>query len=342
MQPIDLRSDTVTKPTWTMRKAMAEAVVGDDGWGDDLTTIELQELAAQMLGKQAALFVPSGIMGNQLAVMTHTRRADEVILSDDAHTAVHEGGGTGALSGVVLRTLHFEGFMPDKASIEAAVRPDDPHCPRTGLILLENPLSAGRVVPLHTMEQIYSFACRKGIPVHLDGARIFNAAAALGCNAADIAQYADSVMFCLSKGLCAPIGSILAGTSDFIKQAMRNRKMMGGSMRQTGVLAAPGLVALREMTGRLIEDHRNARSLAERLDAIKGVRVERDLLDINLVFVRFSHNAEILDSLAARLKEKGILIAPVENGRLRLVTSHEITAEDIQTVADAISGCLGG
>jgi threonine aldolase len=208
------------------------------------------------------------------------------------------------------------------------------------LILLENPLSAGRVVPLKTMEEIYSFARTKGIPVHLDGARIFNAAAVLGCNAADIAQYADSVMFCLSKGLCAPIGSILAGTGDFIRQALRNRKMLGGSMRQTGVLAAPGLVALREMTGRLIEDHRNAKSLAEQLDAIEGVQVERHLLDINLVFVRFAHSAEILALLPARLMKKGIAIAPVENGRLRLVTSHEVTAEDIQTVANAISECL--
>jgi threonine aldolase len=213
--------------------------------------------------------------------MTHTRRADEVILSADAHTAVHESGGAAALSGVLLRTLHFDGYMPDKARIAAAVRPDDLHCPRTGVILLENPLSAGRVVPLDTMREIYDFARDKGIPLHLDGARIFNAAAALGCAASDIAQYADSVMFCLSKGLCAPIGSILAGSKDFIKQALRNRKMLGGGMRQTGVLAAPGLIALLEMPRRLPEDHRQRFLLAERLDAIDGVWFLREQLDIN-------------------------------------------------------------
>ncbi len=340
MRLIDLRSDTVTRPTAAMREAMAKAVVGDDGWGDDTVTLELQNEAAALMGKEAAMFVPSGIMGNQIAVMTHTRRADEVILSADAHTAVHESGGAAALSGVLLRTLHFDGCMPDKARIAAAVRPDDLHCPRTGLILLENPLSAGRVVPLGVMREIYDFARDKGIPLHLDGARIFNAAAALGCSASDIAQYADSVMFCLSKGLCAPIGSILAGSKDFIKQALRNRKMLGGGMRQTGVLAAPGLIALMEMTRRLPEDHRNALLLAERLDAIEGVCVLREQLDINLVFARFSHPNYLLDALPKRLVAQGVLIAPIENGLLRLVTSNEVTAEDVTKAADAIRACL--
>lgn len=239
---IDLRSDTVTQPTQQMREAMYHAQVGDDVYGDDPTMKELEEKAARMLGKEAALFVASGTMGNAIAVMSHTQRGNEIILSDTAHIVAHEVGGAAILSQAFIRTLHFENGIFDAEQIRAAIRDrENIHYPRTGLICVEEPLATGKVVPLEKLRQVYMMAQQEKIPVHLDGARIFNAATALGVDVKEIAACADSVMFCLSKGLCAPVGSILVGSKEYIEQARRYRKLLGGGMRQCGFLAAAGL-----------------------------------------------------------------------------------------------------
>ncbi|MEG2204146.1 MAG: threonine aldolase family protein [Oscillospiraceae bacterium] len=334
MKFIDLRSDTVTQPTEAMRRAMYEAAVGDDVYEDDPTVNELQEVAAHLLGKEAT-------MGNQLAVMTHTLRADEIILSAESHIAVNEGGGLGALSGVVSRQLTFPGHLPSAAMIEKAIRaPGNVHSPRTGLIALENPLSQGIVVPLETMREIDEVAHRHGVPVHLDGARLFHAATVLGCEVREITQYCDSVMTCLSKGLCAPIGSMLAGSREFIDLAKRNRKILGGGLRQAGVLAAPGLIALREMTGRLAEDHATAAHLAARLDAMDGVTVDFSKRDINMVFVTIDRPQAWLDALPGKLLERGVKIGGYKDSGLRFVTSHEVTLAQIDTACDLLQALL--
>ena len=236
MNFIDFRSDTVTHPTPAMRQAMFEAAVGDDVYQDDPTTNELERLAAEMLGMEAALFVPSGTMGNQLAVMTHTRRGDEAIVSIGCHIFEHEVGAASVLSGVTLHPLTFPNGVYDAAMIEGAIRSDDIHEPPTTLICLENALANGRVVPVETMREIREMANAHGIAVHMDGARLFNAATALGVDVKELTACVDSVSCCLSKGLCAPVGSVLCGSAEFIARARRNRKLLGGGMRQTGIL----------------------------------------------------------------------------------------------------------
>ena len=236
---IDLRSDTVTQPTQQMREAMFNAQVGDDVYGDDPTMNELEKKAAEMLGKEAALFMASGTMGNAVAVMSHTSRGDEIILSDTAHIVAHEVGGAAVLSQAFVRTLHFENGIFDAEQIRSAIRDrSNIHYPRTGLICVEEPLATGKVVPLDKLQAVYKMAKEEGLPVHMDGARIFNAATALGVDVKEIAACADSVMFCLSKGLCAPVGSMLVGSREYIERARRNRKMLGGGMRQCGFLAS--------------------------------------------------------------------------------------------------------
>ena len=261
MQYIDLRSDTVTWPTPAMRKAMAEAPVGDDVYGDDPTMNELEERAAARVGKEAALFVPSGTFGNQLALFSWCPRGSEVILGEQCHIIQHEAGAASVIAGVQVRPVDAPDGALDPGAVRARVRSEDIHHPVTSLVCMENAHSSGRVVPLAAMDAVYALARSRGLPVHLDGARLFNAATALGVSAAEVAARADSVMFCLSKGLCAPVGSMLAGPHDFIAQARKKRKIMGGGLRQAGVLAAAGLIALDEMTKRLAEDHANAREL---------------------------------------------------------------------------------
>lgn len=237
---IDLRSDTVTQPTQQMREAMYQAQVGDDVYGDDPTVNQLEKKAAEMMGKEAALFVASGTMGNAVAVMSHTKRGDEIILSDTAHIVAHEVGGAAVLAQAFIRTLHFENGIFDAEQMAAAVRDSSNiHFPPTGLICVEEPLATGKVVPLNVLQEVYRMAQQKGIPVHMDGARIFNAATALGVDVKEIAACADSVMFCLSKGLCAPVGSMLVGSKEYIDRARRNRKMLGGGMRQCGFWRQP-------------------------------------------------------------------------------------------------------
>jgi len=331
---IDFRSDTVTHPTPAMRQAMFEAEVGDDVYQDDPTTNRLEALAAQMLGKEAALFVPSGTMGNQLALMTHTRRGDEAIASANCHIFEHEVGAAAVLSALNLRTLSFPQGIYDPAMIAAAIRSDDIHEPPTGLICLENALANGRVVPVSTMREIKTLAEKRGIPVHLDGARLFNAALALGVDVKEITACADSISCCLSKGLCAPIGSVLCGSAAFIARARKNRKILGGGMRQSGILCAAGILALTEMVDRLQEDHDNARYLAEQLLQLPGVKVDLDSVQINMVFADFDWPN--LSQLQAWMQARQVRTGSPEGSTLRFVTHYGITRQDV----DALVGHL--
>lgn len=338
---IDLRSDTVTQPTQAMREAMFRAEVGDDVYGDDPTMNRLEAYAAERLGKEAALFVPSGTMGNQLCIMTHVSRGGEVICSDEAHIVAHEVGAAAALSGAFIRALHFPGQLPDAGMIRAAIRDrENIHFPETQLIEVENPLSSGRVVPLDRLREIYAVAQAAGVSVHLDGARLFNAAAALGVDAREITACCDSVMACLSKGLCAPVGSIVAGSAGFIKRARKNRKLMGGGMRQAGFLAAAGLIALRDMTGRVAEDHENARYMAGRLSRMPGVVIDPDKVEINMVFFAIDRPQAWQDALPEKMLERGVKINPPEDGLFRFVTTNDVSRADIDYVMDALSGML--
>jgi len=339
MKYIDLRSDTVTWPTPEMREAMARAEVGDDGYGDDPTVNRLEEMAAGMLGKEAALFVPSGTMGNQLAIFTHINRGDEVIIAEDNHIVEHEAGAAAIIAGAQLRCLKSVKGRVDLGDIERTIR-SPREVPGTGLICLENAHSTGVVHDLEYMGKVREIADRHRIPVHLDGARIFNAAAYLNVDASRIAAYADSVMFCLSKGLCAPVGSILAGSLGFIKQARVKRKIMGGSMRQAGILAAAGIVALEKMTARVHEDHETARQLATLLGQIPGINASPEDVHINMVFIRFQRPINP-GELVARLRSEGILANPPDNnGVMRLVTHYYIDADMVRKAADAFRRVL--
>lgn len=338
---IDFRSDTVTHPTAEMRQAMFEAVVGDDVYGDDPTTNELERLAAEVLGKEAALFVPSGTMGNQLGVLVHTQRGQEIILGSNAHIFVHEVGAAAVLSGVSMRTLEYSGDLPEPDKIEAAIRAEDIHEPETSLICLENALSNGRVVPLHLMKEVYELSRRRRLSVHLDGARLFNAATYLGVDVKEITQYADTVNVCLSKALCAPVGSIFAGPANLVKRARKWRKLLGGGMRQTGFLAAPALLALQEMPRRLKEDHLNADYLAEKLGEIDSVTVLTERRDINMVFFRIDRAEEQLNQLPELLAKDDILINGQEtNGEWRWVTHKDITRSDIELAVNKLGELL--
>ena len=339
MNYIDLRSDTVTWPTPEMREAMANAKVGDDVYGDDPTVRELELYAASLAGKEAALFVPSGTFGNQLALFTHCVRGSEVILDENCHIVQHEAGAASVIAGVQLRTIDCGESMLEAAAIEKRIRVgDDIHEPKTSLICLENAHSNGKVMSLQTMENIRRCADRNHLPVHLDGARLFNAAASLGVQAKDITQYADTVMFCLSKGLCAPVGSMLAGNRKFIEEARRKRKIMGGGLRQAGILATAGLIALKDMRQRLDTDHSNAKHLAERLAEIPGIIIDLDSIQINMVFFNHKNNASIdSEAFVEFMREKGILVNPCDaQYRYRFVTHYWITRDHIGVIANAV------
>lgn len=338
---IDLRSDTVTHPTENMRNAMANAEVGDDVYGDDPTVNQLEDLAAEILGKEAAMFVPSGTFGNQVAIMTHTRRGDEILVGDQCHILMHEVGAAAVLSGVQTRSYKTYNGTVDTESLVNMIRTDDIHYPDTGLICVENAHSSGAVVSIENMKAIYDIAAKHNIPVHLDGARVFNAATTLGVDITDITNLCDTVNVCLSKGLCAPIGSILAGSSDFINKARKNRKLMGGGLRQAGILAAAGILALTEMTDRLDIDHKNAKYMADRLEEIKGLTVLRDRLDINMVFFTLSENIITEHKLIEGLKENNILINGIEDGEYRFVTNNGVSKENIDTLIELMKEMIG-
>lgn len=341
MRYIDLRSDTVTMPTDEMRKAMAEAPVGDDVYGDDPTINRLEKLAAEMVGKEAALFVPSGTFGNQLCVLTHTRRGDEVVLGRDCHITLHEVGGSAVIAGVQLRTLITDNGKLDPAEVKTAIRLEsDIHYPHTGLICVENAHGVGTVIPVDNLKAIKVLGEEHGIPVHMDGARIFNAAVALGVPAKEIAACADTVMFCLSKGLAAPVGSMVAGTKVFIDRARKNRKLMGGGMRQAGILAAAGIIALEKMTKRLAEDHANAKYLASQLSEIPGVKVKTERLDIDMVFFEMGEEVIPEQKLVDYFYQNGIKICGIEEGEWRFVTNVNVSREDIDFVMEKFKECL--
>lgn len=334
---IDFRSDTVTTPTPEMREAMRDAVVGDDVFQDDPTVRELEEKAAERLGHEAGLFVVSGTMGNQVCIKAHTRSGDEIILDPRSHIVNHEVGMAAAFSGVQVHPVDIW----DPARIEVAIRTEDIHHSETGLICLENSFESfrGRPMPVALTEQICDLAVRHGIPVHIDGARIFNAAAALKVDVREIAARADSVMFCLSKGLSAPIGSMVVGSREFIHRARKVRKMMGGGLRQVGVLAAPGLIALEVMSRRLDEDHRNARLLAEGLRSLPQIEILNEV-QTNILLFRLRDTSLSIESLSERLQKRGIKTLPWEHGQMRMVTHKDISPEDVSVTIEAFRDIL--
>jgi len=328
MKTIDLRSDTVTRPTQAMRAAMADAVVGDDVFGDDPTVNELQARSVEMLGTEAALFVPSGTQCNLVALLSHCERGDEYIVGQQAHTYIREGGGAAVLGSIQPQPIEFEadGTL-DLESVANAIKPDDNHFARTRLLCLEN-TQGGKVLPLEYIEQASAFAKGHGLALHLDGARVFNAAVKLNIPVREIAQHFDSVAFCLSKGLGAPVGSVLCGTEALIKRAHRWRKVLGGGMRQAGILAAAGLVALNNHVERLAEDHANARQLADGLASVDELEVDPQEVQTNMVLV--SMNQSHCDPLAKFLRQHGILI--VSGKTTRLVTHLDVTTDDVQSI----------
>ena len=340
MKMIDLRSDTVTWPTTEMRQAMANAEVGDDVYGDDPTINLLEKRAAERVGKEASLFVPSGTMGNQLALFTHIQRGEEVIIAENNHIVVHEAGAAAIIAGAQLRCLRSEKGRVNLGDLKKTIRTgDDIHEPKTGLICLENAHSSGVVHDLSYMAEVRNVAKDHQVPVHLDGARLFNAAAYLRVDASEVAGYADSVMFCLSKGLCAPVGSILAGSSDFIRLARRKRKILGGGMRQIGILAAAGMIALDKMSGRVHEDHAQAVYLASLLEKIEGIEVYKEDVHINMVYFKMNKKFDS-ETFMQGLNEEEILANPPTDGIMRLVTHYYIGSEQVEKVAATIKKIL--
>jgi threonine aldolase len=340
---IDLRSDTVTKPTTEMRAAMASAEVGDDVFLDDPTVNRLQIRAAEIFKKDSALFVPSGTMGNQIAINIHTRPGQEVITEGHAHIFEFEMAAMAAISGVLARPIPGREGILDWESIRNAIRPKIYYRAQTGLIALENTnnMAGGTVYTQDQIDSICSHAHEAALPVHLDGARIFNAATALNTDVASLTRKCDSVMFCLSKGLAAPVGSMLVGSAAFIERARSVRKMLGGGMRQVGVLAAAGLIALEKMPGRLTEDHKNAKLMAELLSEVPKLDVEPRKVQTNILMVGVSRTGFASEELAALLKTRGVLVSLLDSARIRIVTHNDVGRDQICTAAEIIKGVIG-
>lgn len=342
MKYIDFRSDTVTQPTEEMRRAMYEAPVGDDVYQDDPTMTKLEELAAEITGKEAALFVTSGTMGNQISIMCHTKMGDEIILSQSCHIVQYEVGAAARLSGVNYAIVNNPNHRITKKDILSKVRGKDIHHPPTSLVCIENSLGAdGTVLTLEEMKEIYEVAKENNLAVHLDGARIFNAATYLNVDVKEIAKYADSVTFCLSKGLSSPVGSILCGSEEFINKARKMRKVLGGGMRQAGVLAACGIISLEKMSKRLKEDHDNARYMAEKLNEMEGFYVNANNLQTNLVFCKIDRLGFNPETFKSRLLEKGIKIGGYDDSKqIRFATHNDIKKDDIDYVIKSIQEIL--
>ena len=344
MNTIDLRSDTVTQPTAAMRAAMAQAEVGDDVYGEDPTVNRMERMAAELVGKEAGLFLPSGTMGNLTAILAHCGRGDEVILGDKAHTFLFEAGGISALGGV---HSHQVPNQPDGTlaleDIQAAIRGDDPHFPITRLITLENTHNrcGGVVLSVEYTRAVAELAFQRRLAVHLDGARLFNAAIALDVEAKDLTKPVDSVTFCLSKALCAPVGSVLCGSRAFITRAHRIRKQLGGGMRQAGVLAAAGIVALETMIERLAEDHERARKLADGLARIPGLAIDARPAT-NMVFISLAEDTAPLTAsqVVERLAERGVKIGKAGHNTFRLVTHYWIDDEAVERAVAAFGEVL--
>ncbi|MDP6102033.1 MAG: low-specificity L-threonine aldolase [Dehalococcoidia bacterium] len=341
MRQIDMRSDTVTHPTSAMRQAMAGAELGDDGWGDDPTVNCLQEVVAHMLGKEAAVFVPSGTMGNLASVLSHCQRGDEIIVGDQSHVYLYEYGSVSALGGVGYRQLpNAEDGTMDPEMLEAAIRPSSPRFPRTALVCLENTHNrcSGAVLTQEYMETVVSIAHRWDAAVHLDGARMFNAAVYLGVSPRELVRSVDSVTFCFSKGLCCPVGSIICGSEEFVQGARRVRNSLGGGMRQVGVLAAAALVALEELVDRLAEDHQNARRLAEGLSHIPGIVLDPTRIQTNIVIFDVADGDA--PGFLRRVEERGVLGQHPFGAKVRMVTHYGIEEADIDEALDVVAAVM--
>lgn len=336
---VDLRSDTVTLPTPAMRQAMFEAELGDDVFGEDPTVNELESLAARRLGKEAALFVPSGTMANLSCLLVHCARGEEAIMGNMAHTFLFEAGSSAAVGGIHPRTVpnQVDGTL-NLDDIEAAIRPDNEHHPRTRLICLENTHNrcGGAVLTPEYMAQVRVLADRHGLAIHLDGARIFNAAVALEVEPLVLARDADSVSFCLSKGLSAPVGSLVCGSAAFVYEARRQRKMLGGGMRQVGVLAAAGIVALETMVDRMAEDHANARRLAEGLAQLSGIAIDPHRVPTNIAIFELAPGPLTPAEVVSRLAAQGVKVGAIGGQRFRAVTHYGIKAEDVDYALEAL------
>ncbi|MEQ1794371.1 MAG: low-specificity L-threonine aldolase [Nitrospira sp.] len=340
---IDLRSDTVTQPTDAMRKAMARAEVGDDVYGEDPTVNRLQDMAAALLGKRAALFVPSGTMGNQLAIRAHTQPGQEVIVESKSHIVRYEQGAAGALAGVQLHWITGDRGIITAEQVEAAIRPNDPYSIPTGLICLENTHNSGggTIYSLSTIEKIRAIATKHGIPMHLDGARLFNAVAATTLPAATYAQHFETVSFCLSKGLGAPAGSLLVSSdTHVIERARRFRRMYGGAMRQSGILAAAGIYALERNVTRLKEDHDHAKKLARALQHIPSIRIAPQHVETNIVIFDVPEHRLAPTDIVAQLKRQGVLIHAIGGQSFRAVTHLNISSKQIDEAADIFGRVL--
>ena len=341
---VDMRSDTVTTPTEKMRRAMYEAELGDDVYGEDPTVNRLEALSAERLGKEAALLLLSGTMGNLVGMLAQAHAGDEVICGQYSHIFLNEAGGAAALGGLQLHPIPTVRGVMDPRAVEGALRdPRNLHHPRSRLVCLENTANkdGGAAVSVEAMDAVAETAHQHGLRVHVDGARIFNAAVALDVPVERLVQNADSVTFCLSKGLGCPVGSILAGSADYIAEARRWRKMIGGSLRQAGVIAAAGVVALEEMVDRLGEDHANARRLAEGLNALPGLNVDVGGVDTNIVMLDVETERVDPKAFVAGMRERGVKIGSPYGGRIRLVTHYQISPEDVTYALRAAEGALG-
>ncbi|MFT5194582.1 MAG: threonine aldolase [Cellvibrionaceae bacterium] len=345
MKMIDFRSDTVSWPTPQMREAMATAEVGDDVYGDDPTVNELQALAAEMTGKEAALFVTSGTQGNQVSLAAHCSRGDEAIVGFDSHIFASEAGGAGILSGISILPLQTDEIgRLDIAQVRKFIRPDDPHVPTSRLICAENSSGQnnGAPLPVDYFVQLREIADEHGLMIHLDGARLFNATTALGVDVKEIAQYVDSISICLSKGLCAPAGSIVVGSQDFIHKANRARKLFGGGMRQAGILAAAGIISLKDMTRRLDTDHKHAKMLANGLAELPYINIQPEKFNTNMVFFSLSEDAPVTkDQLKDQLKDEyKVLMGGTYGSGFRAVTHYWITEEKINIALEGMRQIL--
>lgn len=339
---IDLRSDTVTKPTPEMYIAMASAEVGDDVYDDDPTVNKLEAMAAEMLGKEAAIFVPSGTMGNLIAVLTHTKPGQEMILEEKSHIFQYEVANVARVAGVQTRPLGGPRGQIPVECIEEAIRGENVHFPETGLIAIENThnIYGGAVLPLEYMRQVAELAKNKNLPVHLDGARVFNAAVTLGTDVKNIAKHADSIMFCLSKGLASPVGSMLVGTRSFVNQARKHRKMLGGGLRQAGILAACGIVSLEKMVDRLQEDHENAKYLATALLESGFFITQPEAVKTNIVNAVLDCDRCNAFELSYLMAEQGVLTGARSKRHFRFVTHKDVTRDNVEKAVEVIKSVL--
>jgi threonine aldolase len=343
MQIIDLRSDTMTQPTEAMREAMSKAKVGDDVFNEDPTIHQLQDMVAEKMGKEAALFLPSGTMGNLVSLLTHCGRGDEIILGDQSHIFLNEVGGLSALGGIHPRTVpnRDDGTIPLEA-LESAIRHSDLHYPPTRLICLENTHNycyGSPLTPLY-MDSVAELARKYGLKVHVDGARIFNASTALSIDVRELTRQADSVMLCLSKGLSAPVGSLICGTSDWVEKARKWRKMVGGGMRQAGHLAAAGIVALDTQIGRLDEDHQNAQTLAHGLKQLPGVEIDPEKNPTNILFFKLGHPKISPEKFLEQMGLKGVKLLLMEGGVFRAVLNRMVTQEQTRSALQIAKSVL--